>query len=549
MTIRYELRADGHAKFWEVGRVGKTLTTRWGKIGADGQSKEKSFASENAAKKEEAALIAEKTAKGYARVFEGAGAKVFQAIVADFKALEADLEKVGFKVTTKYGKPASRASIEKAEKARGRAFPKSLITFLQVADGLSFESEVAGATIRHRLLSTAEHVKNGTLEGEVWFPEFDDEKSPRRSYVIADWPQVEVSYGFVTDGGSDSDPDIRQYMHGEDISPYAKNLQTYLRMALTSHRELLAQASTPEAPPPTKASTAEKREKREERERVVFTYGAQSGRGTRLGTVRIEQGNRRRGPDGGPVMVEVKVLKDGEKSDPDWTLTCAIVRLDRGVIAYIPEEMLTPIKRRDAYERFREDLFEGETSLALIADLARAVGPLSGGNSSPEIGAAAMLAPYPVETTLRAILRLYREGKMLKGFDKERTLEKTGDERIEDRKAWKDAKWQHSPRTTVGILLDGVEHIVRWHSVRAKKAPASIVPKATCDLLLPEAEENSTVARLLEFFRSKKIEPRGCWTCEVDIPKDIGLPLWEEGALHFDRDRTWHELGSLPRKP
>jgi predicted DNA-binding WGR domain protein len=55
----------GSSKFWEGAVEGTTLTVRFGKIGSAGQTKTKSFASADAARKELAKLIAEKLAKGY----------------------------------------------------------------------------------------------------------------------------------------------------------------------------------------------------------------------------------------------------------------------------------------------------------------------------------------------------------------------------------------------------------------------------------------------------------------------------------------------------
>ncbi len=65
-TPRYFEKADDKSsKFWEVVQNGSDMTTRWGKIGAAGQSKTKTFASDEAAAKQVAKLIAEKTAEGY----------------------------------------------------------------------------------------------------------------------------------------------------------------------------------------------------------------------------------------------------------------------------------------------------------------------------------------------------------------------------------------------------------------------------------------------------------------------------------------------------
>ncbi|WP_152048758.1 WGR and DUF4132 domain-containing protein [Aureimonas psammosilenae] len=63
---RYELVEGSSAKFWAVAVEGETLTVRYGRIGTEGQSKDKTFPSAEAAEKERAKLIKEKTGKGYA---------------------------------------------------------------------------------------------------------------------------------------------------------------------------------------------------------------------------------------------------------------------------------------------------------------------------------------------------------------------------------------------------------------------------------------------------------------------------------------------------
>jgi DNA ligase-1 len=65
-TPRYfEFVGGNSSKFWEVSQSGKDMTTRWGRIGTDGQSKTKTFADEAAAAKQVAKLIEEKTGEGY----------------------------------------------------------------------------------------------------------------------------------------------------------------------------------------------------------------------------------------------------------------------------------------------------------------------------------------------------------------------------------------------------------------------------------------------------------------------------------------------------
>jgi DNA ligase-1 len=61
----FEFVEGSSRKFWEVRLDGSDLTTRWGRIGADGQSKTKSFATEEKARAEYEKLVEEKTGKGY----------------------------------------------------------------------------------------------------------------------------------------------------------------------------------------------------------------------------------------------------------------------------------------------------------------------------------------------------------------------------------------------------------------------------------------------------------------------------------------------------
>jgi DNA ligase-1 len=65
-VARYFEYSEGNSKkFWEVSQAGNTMTTRWGRIGAAGQSKTKTFADEAAAANAVGLLIEEKTDEGY----------------------------------------------------------------------------------------------------------------------------------------------------------------------------------------------------------------------------------------------------------------------------------------------------------------------------------------------------------------------------------------------------------------------------------------------------------------------------------------------------
>jgi len=61
----FEFVEGSSSKFWEVSQAGNTMTTRWGRIGSNGQSKTKTFADAQAAANAMAVLIEEKTDEGY----------------------------------------------------------------------------------------------------------------------------------------------------------------------------------------------------------------------------------------------------------------------------------------------------------------------------------------------------------------------------------------------------------------------------------------------------------------------------------------------------
>ena len=71
--MRYTCVEDGSSKFWEGSVEGSVLTIKFGRIGTDGQAKDKDMGSPENAERELARLIREKTGKGY--VADGAGEK------------------------------------------------------------------------------------------------------------------------------------------------------------------------------------------------------------------------------------------------------------------------------------------------------------------------------------------------------------------------------------------------------------------------------------------------------------------------------------------
>jgi predicted DNA-binding WGR domain protein len=65
---RFEFSDSKSNKFWEIDTEGASVITRWGRIGTNGQTKSKEFASTEVAQSEASKQIASKVRKGYAEV-------------------------------------------------------------------------------------------------------------------------------------------------------------------------------------------------------------------------------------------------------------------------------------------------------------------------------------------------------------------------------------------------------------------------------------------------------------------------------------------------
>ncbi len=70
---RYEFKEGTSNKFWEITLNGSSFSTKYGKVGTDGQETEKDWDDDDKAKKEYDKLIGEKTKKGYKLVGGGGG--------------------------------------------------------------------------------------------------------------------------------------------------------------------------------------------------------------------------------------------------------------------------------------------------------------------------------------------------------------------------------------------------------------------------------------------------------------------------------------------
>jgi predicted DNA-binding WGR domain protein len=76
---RYELADGTSSKFWEIGIDGKTITVRFGRIGTNGQTQVKTYASPEVSRREHDKLVAEKTKKGYRSIAAATRAKAAPA--------------------------------------------------------------------------------------------------------------------------------------------------------------------------------------------------------------------------------------------------------------------------------------------------------------------------------------------------------------------------------------------------------------------------------------------------------------------------------------
>lgn len=74
MPRYFEFKDDKSSKFWEIELHGSSYTVRFGKIGTQGQTQVKDFATDAVAKKEYDKLVDEKTKKGYIEVTAGGSA-------------------------------------------------------------------------------------------------------------------------------------------------------------------------------------------------------------------------------------------------------------------------------------------------------------------------------------------------------------------------------------------------------------------------------------------------------------------------------------------
>lgn len=123
---RFEFAEGKSSKFWEIGLQGNLVTTRFGRIGAEGQTQTKSFPTDAEAQDNHDKLIAEKLRKGYLEVASKADLPteetqeaLFWKLIADSKrGTEGDVE----------------AQMERLEELLSKLNDDELVTFADLCD-------------------------------------------------------------------------------------------------------------------------------------------------------------------------------------------------------------------------------------------------------------------------------------------------------------------------------------------------------------------------------------------------------------------------------
>ncbi|MBW2735708.1 MAG: WGR domain-containing protein [Deltaproteobacteria bacterium] len=134
----YEYRDAKSHKFWEITLAGTEVTTRWGRVGAKGQTKTKSYADEEAAAKDAEKQTRSKTKKGYVETGDDDAVAPLSGYVARFRKMVETLERhddvrvVRFEV----GDPATTEQISAVEEHLGAKLSPVLRSLYTQANGL-----------------------------------------------------------------------------------------------------------------------------------------------------------------------------------------------------------------------------------------------------------------------------------------------------------------------------------------------------------------------------------------------------------------------------
>ncbi len=165
---RYEFSEGGSSKFWEISLDGASFTTRYGKIGTEGQTTLKEFDADAQARKEHDKLVAEKTKKGYELVGKtGGGAKTAAKAAPAAPAKAAPAKAAPAKAAPA---PAAKPVAKAKSKGGARRFE-----FVEGSSAKFWEVQLEGSSY------TARYGKIGT-DGQVTLKEFDSPDKAQNEY-------------------------------------------------------------------------------------------------------------------------------------------------------------------------------------------------------------------------------------------------------------------------------------------------------------------------------------------------------------------------------
>lgn len=164
MARRFEFKDGSSSKFWEVELSGVSVTTSWGRIGTNGQSKAKDFDSEAKAKKEYDKLIAEKLSKGYVEVASEASSVSSAPVEATVSSKSANsessvLEDIFFcmklwlkehdgAIVHSFGKTEPTEELAELKEQVGKKLPDDLVTLFKTFNRIDDDVQEKEITTR-----------------------------------------------------------------------------------------------------------------------------------------------------------------------------------------------------------------------------------------------------------------------------------------------------------------------------------------------------------------------------------------------------------------
>lgn len=209
------------------------------------------------------------------------------------------------------------------------------------------------------------------------------------------------------------------------------------------------------------------------------------------------------------------------------------VKLDEGTVAWLPEQWMKALKTPDAYERLRSSGFDfaaaaREDLLGLLADVARAIGPLNhyvscnvGGYVSNGRRAAGLLSARPLGEAITLVVDLYDEARKARlDLAEKRPLAKSGQEFSTPELAR--SGFEYSLQSTFAGLFSGLFLLACHESARRGVAGRDLVDGALRDRLLEAAATPSLTAALTQ----AEVLAAPAWQHDTtgETARELGLP-------------------------